>query len=148
LNEQVCGMCHHQNKIDTLDHVKVFFVWASDIFYFPVTHFQCPKQADFPSMQQVVFKGLTIPTTTGSGFSYLFGTGDERSQPALEKGRYRIHCSFSGVDCCLDVQRDATEDDEPLRRLIRVSEIRRAEIGMQKKVVKIEHGKIRLDLLA
>lgn len=142
----ICQGCSESNQVSQLDNIKVFFVFTQSIMYVPANGYECPhSSARLPHM---AFFGFLTPTTTGSGFSYLFGFDDEKSQPAFAAGRYRIVCPYSRIDCRFDIERDATDDDKPLRRKICVSEMRKSEIGKKHKIIKLEHGKVRLDFVS
>jgi hypothetical protein len=75
------------------------------------------------------------------------GGDHDKASPALAKGRYRIFCPYSKVDCYIEVKRDVTDDDYYLHHRLAVSQLVRPNVGQQHTVLPLEHGKVRLDII-
>ena len=85
-------------------------------------------------------------TSTGSGFRYSVGCGgDLQFCPALEPGRYRMHCPVAKTDNYLFVQREATDEDEPCEVKLAVSDMV-VRPGDQLKTFYATHGKLHFDI--
>ena len=83
---------------------------------------------------------------TGSGFRYSVGCGgDLQFCPALEPGRYRMHCPVAKTDNYLFVRREATEEDEPCQVKLAVSDMV-VRPGDQLKTFYAAHGKLHFDI--
>ena len=158
-----CEGCNYPNAIDSLDRIKVLFLFNSDILYVLMDNFACtPSQESFARTQ--IF--ATVPaTSTGSGFRYSVGIGEGKElRPALEPGKYRMHCPVSKTDNYLVVERNAEENEEPHCCKLKVSDVvcqpstfsRRgsndviagaaADHHSQLKTLTVPHGKIHFDV--
>jgi len=165
-----CGGCHQPNHIHSMDRIKVLFVLNPDILYVLADNFACTPSAE--SMEKTVIFAAVPATATGSGFRYSVGIGGEKElRPALDPGRYRMHCPVARTDNFLVVQRKATEEDEPYRLDLRVSNVvcdaqtcsplprpergdtddtdgaTDAEYRSRLKTLTVPHGKIHFDVL-
>ena len=85
--------------------------------------------------------------STGSGYSYCVGTGEESEiAPALGPGKYRMHCPVAKTDNYLVVKRKTSEKDEAVQLNIKVSDLVHNPHNGKKKILEASHGKIRFDI--
>jgi hypothetical protein len=70
-----------------------------------------------------------------------------KASPVLAKGRYRIYCPCFKVDCYIEIKRYATADDVYLHHRLVVSQVVRPKSGQQHKVLSLEYGKVRFDVV-
>ena len=110
----------------------------------PLHIIQCtPSKA---SMGATCMFAAIPATSTGSGFRYSVGCGgDLQFCPALEPGRYRMHCPVAKTDNYLFVRREATEEDEPCQVKLAVSDMV-VRPGDQLKTFYAAHGKLHFDI--
>ena len=66
-------------------------------------------------------------------------------RPALKAGKYRMHCPVALTENYLVVERDATEQDEPVVLPVHVSDLVYHE-GARHKTLRVPHGKVHLDI--
>ena len=157
-----CEGCNYPNDINSMDRIKVLFLFNSDILYVLMDNFACtPSQESFAKTQ--IF--ATVPaTSTGSGFRYSVGIGEGKElRPALEPGKYRMHCPVAKTDNYLVVEREAKKDEEPHCCKLKVSDIMcnaptfprkgpidiagtAAEHRSQLKTLRVPHGKLHFDV--
>lgn len=130
-----CLGCFMQNDINGTDKIKVYFVLNNEVLYFPVGWYECVNGA--PAHPTFISLGYAFPTTTRSGFSYMYGVDSELSQFKLAKGFYRVLCTYTGADCVIHVEKDATESDRPVRTRLLVSEMLRSHSDTMGKIFTI-----------
>ena len=85
---------------------------------------------------------------SGSGYSYCIGTGKETQiAPALEPGRYRMHCPVAKTDNYLVVKGHAGEGDPAVKLSVKVSDlVYNHKKGRMKAELQAPHGKIQFDI--
>ena len=87
----------------------MMFLLNSDVLYVLAENYACTPSAESMSLMSVF---AAVPAnSTGSGYSYSIGTGkDSEIAPALEPGKYRMHCPVAKTDNYLIVQGKANEN--------------------------------------
>lgn len=142
-----CQGCHAPNVIDSLDKIKVMFCFNSDVLYVLAENYSCTPSQD--SMAQTAVFAAVPATSTGSGFAYSVGTGEETEiAPALPSGRYRMHCPVAKTDNILVVKRDSVDADEPIKLTVKVSQlVYKHKRDSQKASLEVPHGKISFHIL-
>jgi hypothetical protein len=135
-----CSRCRYRNAIAVLKKIKVVFCFNPDIFF--ALSEAAPQTTEADELLTVV-----PATFTGSGYRYSIGAGgDMMIRPALEPGLYRIMNPIT-MTCStvLNVERTATDEDEPHILRIHVSDILHRP-GRQRKTLTVPHGKLHLDI--
>lgn len=143
-----CRGCHAPNVIDSLDKIKVMFCLNSDVLYILAENYSCKPSQD--SMAQTAVFAAVPATSTGSGFAYSVGTGEETEiAPALPSGRYRMHCPVAKTDNFLVVKRDCVDADEPINLTVKVSELvfKKDKRDSKRTSLEVPHGKISFHIL-
>jgi len=157
-----CEGCNYPNDINSMDRIKVLFLFNADILYILMDNFACtPSQESFARTQ--LFAAVPA-TSTGSGFRYSVGIGEGKElRPALEPGKYRMHCPVAKTDNYLIVEREAKQDEEPHCCKLRVSDVMcdpptfpmkgpidiagtAAEHRSHLKTLTVPHGKLHFDV--
>jgi len=140
-----CNGCRYTNAIEVLQKIKVVFRLNPDVFYVLAENYHgiIPSEA-----KDMTYMYTIVPATfTGSGFRYSIGCGgDDMIRPSLPAGCYRMHCPVTLTDNFLEVERDATDDDEACVLPVHVSDLLYYKGGKQRNVLKVEHGKIHMDI--
>ncbi|KAL9190100.1 hypothetical protein ACHAXT_007311 [Thalassiosira profunda] len=142
----LCGGCNKPNEIDSLDKIKVMFLLNSDVLYILAENYACTPSAESMAVTSVF---AAVPAnSTCSGYSYQIGTGkDTEIAPALEPGKYRMHCPVAKTDNYLVVSRKAEDKDEAIALNMKVSDLVYSHRNGKKKVeLHVKHGKIRFDI--
>lgn len=123
------------------------FLLNSDVLYVLAENFACTPSSE--SMSHTSVFAAVPATSTGSGFSYCVGTGkDTEIAPALEPGRYRMHCPVAKTDNYLIVRKKCKEDDEPVKLRMKVSDLVHSHKSWNNKtILHSPHGKIQFDIL-
>ena len=143
-----CVACGFGNRIESLDKIKVLFLFNNQVLYVPEDNLGCPP---VPAAVANTLIFAPVPaTSTGSGFSYTTGFdrgGKKMVCPALAPGRYRMRCPISCTDGFLEVQKEATNDSEPIVLKCKVSEmvVRDSLDKKDWKTIQVPHGKIQFD---
>jgi hypothetical protein len=105
-NQANCQGCNQANRIDSLDsrsHQSLLYVTARSILL--------PRNR--PGMSRL-FQGMHEPIrlsrlhVSDLHRFWLFVVCGGKYSPALAKGKYPVHCPFSGTHCSIVVERDAT----------------------------------------
>ncbi|KAL7541318.1 hypothetical protein ACHAXR_010801 [Thalassiosira sp. AJA248-18] len=145
-SKALCNGCNSPNVIESLDNVKVMFLLNSDVLYVLAENYACTPSADSMSVTSVF--AIVPANSTGSGFSYCIGTGkDTEIAPALEPGKYRMHCPVAKTDNYLVVKRQTRDDDKPVQLNMKVSElVHTGQNGKTKKELHVTHGRIQFDI--
>lgn len=135
-----CKSCRYINTIDMLQKIKVVFIFNSDIFYYLAENLACKPSNKALSVTE--FYAMNPATFSGSGFRWSVGCdGDLMLRPSLLPGKYRMRCPITATDGYFVVQREATEDDEPIELPIHVSDLHYK--GGEMKTITVTHGKVR-----
>jgi hypothetical protein len=137
-----CNGCKYRNAIAVLKKIKVVFCFNPDIF-FALAEMSSRINLETEDSELVA----VVPATfTGSGYRYSLGCGgDTEMRSELEAGRYTIKCPIAMASTFLEVERDATEEDEPHVLRIHVSDMLHRS-GRRPKTLKVPHGKVHLDI--
>lgn len=135
--------CEYSNAIDCLKKMHVAFVLHVDIFHALAESFRLESMEKALRDDELF---CVVPGTfTGSGFRYSLGCGGSQEvRPALEAGKYRMHCPLAMTKNYLTVVRDATDADEPVAVSIHVSDL--VFKGGERKNLTVPHGRIHLDV--
>lgn len=146
-NRAACAGCNAPNTIDSLDNIKVMFQLNSDVLYVLAENFACTPSAE--SMSHTKVFAAVPATSTGSGFSYSIGTGEESEvAPVLEPGQYRMHCPVAKTDNYLVVTRRSDDYEKPVTLRMKVSDlVCKNSMRKSKTVLTVPHGRIRFDVL-
>lgn len=145
-SKALCQGCNATNKIESMDKIKVMFLLNSDVLYVLAENYACTPSAESMSVTSVF---AAVPAnSTGSGYSYCIGTGKETEiAPALEPGRYRMHCPVAKTDNYLVVERDASDKDKAVKLHVKVSDLVFNHTKGNKKVeLQVPHGRIQFDI--
>jgi hypothetical protein len=135
-----CSACRYTNTIDMLQKIKVIFIFNTDIFYFLAEVLACKPSTKSMSVTKIY--AMTPATFSGSGFRWSVGCdGDLMLRPPFPPGKYRMRCPIALVDSWFVVEREATEDDEPIDLPIHVSDL--VYRGGELKTTTVLHGKVR-----
>lgn len=140
-----CNGCTYKNAIQVLQKIRVVFRLNPDVFYVLAEEYFAILP---PSTKDITLLYVIVPATfTGSGFRYSIGCGgDDMIRPNLPAGRYRMHCPVTLTNSYLEVERDATDDDEACVLPVHVSDLLYYKGGSQRKVLQVEHGMIHMDI--
>lgn len=126
------------------DKIKVMFLLNSDVLYVLAENYACTPSAE--SMSHTSVFAAVPANSTGSGYSYSIGTGEDTEiAPALEPGRYRMHCPVAKTDNYLVVKRRAEDGDKAVRLNMKVSELVHRR-GKQRRELEVPHGRIQFDI--
>jgi len=141
----LCGGCNTPNVIDSMDNIKVMFLLNSDVLYVLAENYACTPSSE--SMSHTSVFAAVPANSTGSGYSYSVGTGEETQiAPQLEAGKYRMHCPVAKTDNYLVVKRDATEKDKTVQLNMKVSDLVHSPHHGERKTLEVSHGKIQFDI--
>mmetsp|Transcript_1411 Transcript_1411/g.2975 ORF Transcript_1411/g.2975 Transcript_1411/m.2975 type:complete len:663 (+) Transcript_1411:144-2132(+) len=143
-----CRGCNEPNVIESLDKIKVMFLLNSDVLYILAENYACTPSAE--SMSHTAAIAAVPANSTGSGYSYCVGTGnDTEIAPALDPGKYRMHCPIAKTDNYLVVEREAGDKDRAVKLRIKVSDLVCSyKKGKQKAVLYAPHGRIQFDVFS
>jgi class 3 adenylate cyclase len=132
--------------MDSLDAVKVLFLLNTDVLYVLAENFACTPSSE--SMSHTKVFAAVPATATGSGFSYSIGTGEGAEiAPALEPGKYRMHCPVAKTDNYLVVRRKSQESERPVTLPVKVSDlVWKHPFGKERAVLTVPHGRIQFDV--
>ena len=122
------------------------FLLNSDVLYVLAENYSCTPSSDSMAVTNVF---AAVPAnSTGSGYSYCVGTGkDTEIAPALEPGRYRMHCPVAKTDNYLVVRNKAKDDDKAVQLNMKVSDlVCNHKFGKKKPDLQVPHGKIQFDI--
>mmetsp|Transcript_19849 Transcript_19849/g.42591 ORF Transcript_19849/g.42591 Transcript_19849/m.42591 type:complete len:802 (-) Transcript_19849:65-2470(-) len=142
----LCAGCNAPNKIESMDKIKVMFLLNSDVLYILAENYACTPSAESMSVTSVF---AAVPAnSTGSGYSYFVGTGEgSQIAPALEPGRYRMHCPVAKTDNYLVIKRKASDKDKAVHLHMKISDLVYShKKGKKKAELEAPHGKIRFDI--
>lgn len=135
-----CRSCRYTSSIDMLQKIKVIFILNSDVFYFMAQSLACKPSSKSLSVTELY--AMMPATFSGSGFSWSVGCdGDRMLRPPFLAGKYRMRCPIATTDSLFIVERDATEEDEPVDLPLHVSDL--VHRGGDMKAIRIPHGKVR-----
>ena len=142
---EFCSGCRYKNAIEVLRKINVVFHLNSDVFYVLAVNFHATLP---PETINKTYMYVVVPATfTGSGFRFSIGCGgDDMIRPNLPAGRYRMHCPVTLTNNYLEVERDTTDDDDECVLDVHVSDLFHYKGGKQRKVLKVKHGMIHMDI--
>ena len=143
----MCNGCGADNSLDSLDGIKVQFLLNSGVLYVLAENYACTPSKK--SMSHTRLFAAVPANSTGSGYSYCVGTGDDSEiGPALGPGRYRMHCPVAKTDNYLVVQREARESDEATKLRLKVSDlVYNHKSSTKRRALEVPHGKIQFDIM-
>ena len=124
----------------------MMFLLNSDVLYILAENYACTPSIESMSVSSIF---AAVPAnSTGSGYSYCIGTGpDTEIAPALEPGKYRMHCPIAKTDNYLIVKRKAVDKDRAVRLDMKVSDLVYIhKKGKKKSELQVPHGKIQFDI--
>ena len=129
-----CYGCGLENVVESTDKVSVRFRFRADIFYDPLMNPPCTISKKI----QAKLKAMPVilhPTFTGSGF---------RFKVDLPPGEFKIICPVTELSIRIRVAGAATEEDERLPCVLRMSSL----CQNPNICIKVEHGKLEMDAYA
>lgn len=120
------------------------FLLNSDVLYILAENYACSPSSDSMAVTSVF---APVPAnSTGSGYSYSVGTGEGTEiAPALEPGKYRMHCPVAKTDNYLVVERKAGDKDEAVRLDVNISDLVQKR-GKKKAELRVPHGRVKFDI--